>query len=92
MNLIFIIAAIIVLITTSLGALFLSHKVAGPLHRLKIHLSQIVIENKLRPVKFRKGDFFIELEEFFNIFIESLKNKNFSEKNKDALAEDEKRE
>lgn len=77
MNVIFSIAAVLVLITTSISALILSHKVAGPIHRLKEHLKDVITQQTLRPVKFRKGDFFIELEESFNTFVENadkLKN------------------
>ena len=73
MNMIFIIAAIIGLITTSIGALILSHKVAGPLGRMEDHLKKITSNKNIEPLKFRTGDFFIELEDAFNQFIKNLK-------------------
>lgn len=73
MNTIFMIAAIIGLITTSIGDLILSHKVAGPLGRMEEHLKKITSTKNIEPLKFRTGDFFIELEDAFNQFIEKIK-------------------
>lgn len=74
MNKIFIIAALTVVLITTISALVLSHRVAGPLHRLKCHLKQSANDQSLRPVKFRRGDYFGEIEESFNLFINVIKN------------------
>lgn len=79
MNLIFVIASVLVLLTTSIGALMLSHRVAGPIYHLKKHLIQIASDKKLKPLKFRNGDFFLELEETFNIFIKSVSVENVNQ-------------
>lgn len=52
------------------GGLFLSHKVAGPLHRLTEHLKSHSKEN-ITPLQFRKSDYFLEIEEAFNDFIKN---------------------
>ena len=84
MNLVFVVAAIIGLVVTSVGALILSHKVAGPLGRLEEHMEKITSKELLSPVKFRTGDFFIEIEEAFNKFINNVGN----EHSKEAKSED----
>ena len=50
------------------GGLYLSHKVAGPLYRLNQHLKNYS-RNNVTPLKFRKGDYFKEIEQSFNEFI-----------------------
>ena len=58
--------------------LFLSHKIAGPLYRFRIHMREaqkkVLVDQK--NLSFRKGDFFIELEEEYNLLIKSLKDKS----------------
>jgi len=73
MNNIFMITSVIVTIATSIGGLVLSHKVAGPLYRLTEHLKTLSSKN-LQTVKFRQGDFFIEIQDNFNAFLDRLKN------------------
>lgn len=74
MNMVFIAGAIFSFITTSIGAIILSHKVAGPLYRLVKHLKNLNENKTLSEVKFRDGDFFIEVEESFNSFIRNIKS------------------
>lgn len=68
MNGVFLISAIFAVIIVCGGGLFLSHKVAGPLYRLTQHLKN---SNKASgiPVKFRNGDYFMEIQDAFNEFI-----------------------
>ena len=68
MNQIFIITSIVTFVTIIAGGLFLSHKVAGPLYRLTEHLKNSNFQ-EIKPVQFRKGDYFPEVEEAFNEFI-----------------------
>ena len=58
--------------------LFLSHKIAGPLYRFKIHMREAQKTNLVdqKNISFRKGDFFIELEKEYNLLIKSLKEEN----------------
>lgn len=88
MNNIFIVASIIVLAITTLGALVLSHRVAGPLYRLRQHLHQISSMQTLKTVKFRRGDFFRELEESFNFFIKETST-YYSKNSSDSKSRDE---
>lgn len=48
------------------GGLILSHRVAGPLYRLKTHISQINAGITTGDVKFRKKDYFQDLAEVYN--------------------------
>lgn len=70
LNKIFLICSLVAVIVILAGGLWLSHQVAGPMHRLVIHLR----ENKnssgnTPPLKFRKSDYFPEVEEAFNEYI-----------------------
>lgn len=81
MNFIFSIASVLVLIITSIGALILSHKVAGPLHQLNEMLNKMINQKKFMPVKFREGDFFMELEVSINkLLSENLTNSELDSK------------
>jgi len=68
-----VIAAIAVLVGIILiaGGLVISHKVAGPIHRLQKEFNRMRDSNpvELHPVQFRKGDFFPELAESFNSLV-----------------------
>lgn len=68
MDNVFIISSIVALVVILVGGLVLSHKVAGPLYRLTKHL-QGHDRNNIPPVKFRKGDYFPEIEKAFNDFL-----------------------
>ncbi|NDF14232.1 hypothetical protein EB061_02775 [bacterium] len=50
------------------GGLVISHKIAGPIHRMKKELRKMQESDPpaLREIQFRKGDFFPELAESFN--------------------------
>jgi len=50
------------------GGMYLSHKVAGPIHRLTQHLNTNNF-NDAKPLKFRNKDYFPEIESAFNEFI-----------------------
>ncbi len=72
MNKIFAVTSVISTIIIILGGLILSHKVAGPLTQLTQHLRKHPLKSMV-PVKFRKGDYFPEIEEAFNNSIEASK-------------------
>lgn len=50
------------------GGIWLSHRVAGPLYRLTAHLNKSS-KDSVTPLKFRKGDYFPEVQDAFNDFI-----------------------
>jgi methyl-accepting chemotaxis protein len=73
MNMIFLVSSIVFFIITIIGSLLLSHRVAGPIYRLTSHLNNISEKKELSEVKFRSGDFFIELQDAFNGYINRIK-------------------
>jgi hypothetical protein len=57
--------------------LILSHRLAGPLYRLRLHLRELVTNrNKNREVHFRKGDFLVEMEPDLNTVFANYNPKN----------------
>ena len=72
MLLTFAVAAIVVLIISATGALLLSNKVAGPLYRLVVDLKKMNKSGEIQYIKFRKGDFFIEVEGEVNNLIDKF--------------------
>jgi methyl-accepting chemotaxis protein len=56
-------------------AAVLSHKLIGPIYNLKNHLNRAHKSGKLDHIKFRKDDFFLDLAEEYNAFIEYLLSK-----------------
>lgn len=68
MDKIFIFSCLFSFTVIWIGGLFISNKVAGPVYRL----TQYMMKNSTSdssPIKFRKGDYFIELQDAFNDFI-----------------------
>jgi methyl-accepting chemotaxis protein len=60
------------LLILALAGLYLSHRIAGPIHRLKGHLLLISQNNSpLEKVHFRKNDEFHDLQDAFNKLVES---------------------
>ena len=47
-------------------AIFLSHRIAGPLYRLQRHLEEVAEGKEPKDVKFRKGDYYQQLAEACN--------------------------
>ena len=68
-----IIAAVISSIIILIAGIFISHRIAGPLYRLNQHFKSTQNINDLQPVKFRKKDYFREVELSFNQMIEKIK-------------------
>lgn len=65
MDLIFIVTSIVVLAIIVGFGVFLSHRVAGPLHRLKTYLGEDHSKTKY-PLKFRKNDYFTDVADALN--------------------------
>ncbi len=51
----------------SVVGLVLSHKIAGPMYRLRVHLEEFASTRSPRPLKFRDGDFFTEIPDAYNL-------------------------
>ena len=66
---IFMYIAVASAIMIIVGGIFLSHQIAGPLYRLTQHLKSHKKNENVPALKFRKGDYFPEIEEAFNEFI-----------------------
>lgn len=74
MMILFLIIAVINVAVILLTGVLVSHKVAGPLYRLRNYLDNKDITNAGQ-VNFRKGDYFLDIEKSFNKFIERSQGK-----------------
>jgi methyl-accepting chemotaxis protein len=74
MNWVFASVAGVVVVVIGLGGLLLSHKIAGPLHRLRTHMDAVAEGTTSSDVAFRKGDFFGELATSFNAQLAKARN------------------
>ncbi|MBC7692113.1 MAG: hypothetical protein H7222_10110 [Methylotenera sp.] len=83
MNALFVVTSLVSFVSLILGGTFLSHRVAGPLHRLTQHMNTISENETLTEVKFRKSDFFPELAVSFNRQLRARAADEFSD---DSLA------
>lgn len=72
-----IIIAIAMVVGTVLivGGLIVSHKIAGPLYRIRLEFSKMANKDApaLHKIQFRDGDYFPEVAEAFNDLVEKLK-------------------
>lgn len=68
LNLYFLISSLIVLIVIIVGGFYLSHKVAGPLYRLVHDIQKNIERKEFKEINFRKGDFFMEVQDSFNAY------------------------
>lgn len=71
---VFIVVALSICGVAGLWGLFYSHKIAGPLYRLHRYFTQAAIDNTplQKKVYFRDGDFFQEVPESINKYIDSM--------------------
>lgn len=63
---------VIFLAITFLISIFLSHRIAGPLYKLRKSLEEITKGNFDARITFRKNDHFTELQDTFNEMAEQL--------------------
>lgn len=59
--------------------IFFTHKIAGPLYKLKSHLAGIREGNPITPLAFRKGDYFEDVAEEVTLFLETILNNQESD-------------
>ncbi len=52
--------------------IFFTHKIAGPLYKLKNHLAGIREGNAITPLTFRNGDYFHDVAEEVSLFLETV--------------------
>jgi len=62
----FLLVGIVQFVLFNVTAVFLSHRIAGPLYRLERHLEEVAAGNEPKDVRFRKGDLYQELAETCN--------------------------
>ena len=70
MNTITIATFLVVAVTIGIVGLLLSHRIAGPMYRLRKHLEESARLGANRPLKFRDGDYFQEIPEAYNLQFE----------------------
>lgn len=52
--------------------IFMTHKVAGPMYKLRSHLNNIREGETITPLKFRGGDYFQDVAEDVSLFLETV--------------------
>ena len=75
-----IIAFLAILQATMIGmavfiSIFMSHRIAGPLYKLKKFFEEAAAGNLEQVITFRKGDYFKELATSYNEMMESIRNR-----------------
>lgn len=68
--------SILNIIVVSIFSLFFSHKMAGPLYRIKSTLDNFIAYKTAHAIKLRKTDFFQDLAEKINQALELKKNED----------------
>ncbi len=63
---------IFVIILVFIIFIFFTHRIAGPMHKLKMHLSKIRQGEPITPLTFRSGDHFHDVAEEVTLFLETL--------------------
>jgi methyl-accepting chemotaxis protein len=74
--------AVVVGLILTIGGLFLSHKIAGPIYRMQKEFNSMSAGDPvvIKEIQFRKGDFFPELADSFNVLVRKW-NQRSAEKN-----------
>jgi signal transduction histidine kinase len=62
----FISGAVIGLIVIAVVSILVSHKMAGPIYRLKLELKKLRAGESFVPIKFREGDYLVNMEDDLN--------------------------
>jgi len=52
--------------------IFMTHKVAGPMYKLRSHLNAIRDGEVITPLRFRGGDYFTDVAEDVSLFLENI--------------------
>lgn len=60
---------------TTLASILLSHRVVGPMYRIKMYFTDLANEGTDREINFRKGDYFSELPPIINAGLKKIKSK-----------------
>lgn len=78
-NWIFMAAAAISAAFLTVSGLLFSHRIAGPLHRLKSHFLMVANDLTIEDVRFRKDDFFHDVAESYNILMAKFRKHRIEE-------------
>ena len=70
------IAAVLSIFVSTILTVVLSHRVAGPIYRLKKHLKNFIETNKYEKLFFRKNDFFSDLPDLVNTTLIKVADKS----------------
>ncbi len=76
MNKVFIVVAICTTLFFLIWGVIFSHKIAGPLYRLRAHFDENAGSREMRKLSFRPGDFFLEIPEAYNRWLDSFQKKD----------------
>jgi methyl-accepting chemotaxis protein len=71
---IFVVASAISILALIIFGILLSHKIAGPMYRMRMHLKSCGEEKTFKQVKFRKGDYFTDVQDSFNEMVDKISN------------------
>ncbi len=72
---IFVVTSVTVVIASVVGGLIFSHRVAGPMYRLRKHCEAVGRGETLGNVNFRKGDYFSDVADAYNLQIHHLRQR-----------------
>lgn len=53
-------------------SIFMTHKIAGPMYKLKNHLADIRLGDGIAPLTFRRGDHFHDVADEVSLFLEAV--------------------
>ena len=57
--------------------IFITHRIAGPLFKLTNYLKGLDSATEIKPLRFRKGDYFQEIPEALNSLVDRVRAKSF---------------
>jgi signal transduction histidine kinase len=72
LNILFAVISIISLFILFLGGIYLSHRIVGPIWRMKQDLRTMIETKKLKSINIRENDYFSEMIQDFNQLIEKV--------------------
>jgi len=67
LNLISVVSFVAILFVVGIIGLILSHRIAGPMYRMKLHFEEVAKTGVAKRLKFREGDFFLEIPDAYNL-------------------------
>lgn len=70
-NTFYLVSTALLVLMFVIGGIVFSNKIAGPMYRLHRHLNELTKTGKDLALNFRKKDFFLEIPEAFNNYLNS---------------------